>query len=189
MSGQAIFSDAFTLRPPIILRRQLQPLSLGHAAVGDAIGLPYITGERTPTLEDCAAASWIFSFTFAQLREMDIDWPSARSIKKWVRNCADLDLPTEMERMEKYVADYLTFPEYWEPDEPEARREGGAPWYYTIAVALMGTGIAEKDVWDLAVNYAAALYGTAAEAKGLDLMTAQDMDDIRKMEELNRVEA
>ena len=167
-----VFQNAFRPPRPVILGRQLHPLSLGHLVLLESGGCIFTDPApmRPANAGDLAAAVWVCSQKATDLRMAD-NAPQDKEMIRWGLQMRKRDLRVERCAFIDYLTTSLRFPKAWETDN---NKKPVSAWQFAVASALIESGVAHGDVWDMPVSEALALYAAVQERKGLELMTPEE---------------
>lgn len=165
--GDAFFRSLI-LRPPVILGRQLHPLSPWHLVVLMGLDNPVATGRESNRM-DMLQAIYVCSLT-------SVDSPRlyygnlANEIGQWVAGLHPEDEPNAFAAYHRYLSDYMAFPKFWHK-ETKQKSESGIPWPYKLACNAMKHYNLGPQAFDLGVNFLACLTSSVAEDNGVKLVT------------------
>lgn len=175
-----IYQTAFVPPQPVVLGKRLLPLSLGHLVLLDGAESIFVSQKptRRATAGDLAAAVWICSQKAGDLR-MNVEAPDQAAMVKWGLDCRKFKFKAERTAFVDYITSSLRFPRAWYDDKSKTPV---AAWQFSIAGALIESGVTRAEVWDMPVSEALALYAAIQERNGLELMTAQEKKEVEAIE-------
>lgn len=170
-----VYVDAFSLRAPCVLGRQLLPLSLGHVLLLHGIASPFV-GQRDRGAGDLARAVWICSRPASETRRAALDPKAiARDTKAWVKAAGKLDMVEQLATFEEYMAAFCKVPERWESGDLKPVKVG---WPYAIAVAIRPLFGSMDEAFDQPVNHACCLKASMDALGGDTTLMSEDEREI-----------
>ena len=182
---QACYVNALVSAPPVVLGRRLLPLSLGHVAVLDACGSPFVRGEEWQAA-DVVFAVWACSQPQDALRAAVNADPDrlAREARRWGRRCKPWQIAAAAPLLVQYVIDGMAAPRRW--DSPEAKRV--IPWWLSVAWSLMGGDVTREEyVWAMPAARAIAYASAEAARRGDESLMSED--EIKVIDEARKAKA
>lgn len=144
-----VFINAFSAKPPIVLKKQLRPLTVGHAfllAAGGNTFAPDSPGPRT--LDDFYAAVLICSNGFRD-GIAAIHSAAGMDFTEWGRDCEGLDVAEEIRKFSDYILTYSDIPKRRTTPDSKPYK---CPWQLAVAANIVGTGPLTPDATDKAMD-------------------------------------
>jgi hypothetical protein len=182
MMMDEIYITAFCPPQPVVLGKQLLPLSMGHTVLlegGDSIFLRQQPG-RDATVQDLAMAVWVCSQQASVLRFEQRDAPDTEELVQWGLDCRPADIDAEIRMFTQYLSSSLRMPRAWTDSSSKAPV---APWQYSVAAVLIEAGWERDYVWDGPIAEILAGFAALQERHGLDLVSPQEQEVIDAMED------
>lgn len=165
--------------PPRVLGRRLQPFSLIHAQVLEAIESPLITPGGTPSLRDLCLAVWVCQQRFPRVLE-NIKKP--RLVRAWFWGLFSGLMMVgrwktgQLLRFNEYLDFYSQAPERWQ----KAGKAAGTPrvpWPLAVHNRLTKgryDAQAVADAWNTPVNEAMQYVAAQTDAAGDDSLVSEE---------------
>lgn len=167
---QQVFKRSLFHSAPIVLKRQLHPLSCGHAYILMAAESPFFIGGEI-NLSALSVAVGVCSRDFASASEWINSDLSAEDARKWGKECRDLDFAEEAKKFREYLSSYAVMPERFVKKDSKPCRH---PWPLITAVRLMLLGIPEERAWNMHISMALSLASAHAETQGDDSLESEE---------------
>jgi len=173
---QDAFKSVVFHKTPVVLKRQLLPLCLGHVYSLMAGDSPYAEGnDDDPVMEDLAYAVAICSRTF----EAGIEWANSRnrdtSMLWWGLRCRRLDFDPQNKLFEAYIHDHSRQPVRFK-NKTQAGSKAKHPWPLILATELMRS-VGQEMAWNMPLPLAVAHWSCLCEIKYGDRTLRNEEDD------------
>lgn len=129
--------------PPVILGRQLRPLSPLHVLILHSIDSPCLLGG--PVLYDeLIVAVHVCSLSWDTRHDA---FPDAKSMRKWGRKQRRANIESATEAMLAYIRESWHVPERWDSggDKEQARANGA---FHLAVFGMSQLGMGEQQAWD-----------------------------------------
>lgn len=161
-----VYLQRSIVRPPVVFRRQLLPLSLGHVALLQALVHPVLERKWLELSEaDLMVLTWVCS----------LDYETAKDRLRsgaWENDLAKLKRKNQRTNIESARADlseYFKFFSTLVPRLQKAPTPARTPWYQAIFAALQkNTNGSFSEVWNMAIPEAVELCAALAVNEGDD---------------------
>lgn len=179
---QEVFVNALYHEEPVVLRRRLLPLSLGHIYILLAVDSPYVLGGEC-SLFDLAFAVGVCTRTWEAGQEWLRSPRVFKDAEKWGGKCRGMDMEAENKTFAAYMDDYTKMPERWEPkSDGKGSNSAQHPWPLIIATKLKDS-VGESRAWNMCLPMALAYWSAAAELMGdKSLVSDADYEAIKQLE-------
>jgi hypothetical protein len=185
-----VFLRSLFVRPPIVLDRQLLPLSAFHLATLTLLKSPFIMGG-TPTEDDVAMAVFVCSHSSRDLPDLlfpEIDAVAFSECCPW----HEVIWALELADLQQYFNDYLEFPIIAVPVDETGKANSKAsavpmPFKIVASILQFMSGIEDDDAWDKPINKLVCYKSAVAEEHGWEVQDERQTGLINSVLELNKL--
>lgn len=174
------FQQAVLAEPPILLKRQLLPFSIGHYFLLDALNSPFIESGQV-TLADCLLLIGVCSRNFmdAVAFVQSLSDPTTKQLfASWGTDCGVVNVAELAKTIELYLKHFGSAPDFWEEDDSKPAR---LPLCLVLTTALMGKLHFNHDAaWNFPLGQAIWYAVATAEDAGERVVTDDEASLLEK---------
>jgi hypothetical protein len=172
------YYNALFVHCPLVLGRQMQPISMGHALLLIAIKSPVLSGDFENALRaDILPAIYICSMPYADAVAKIKVGEFESDCKAWGESVSLLGNETaEFDAFLEYFKEHIKFPPRYEYISKGGKiikpEEGAVPWPFTIAWALMER-MTEDRAWNMPLPLAFAYHAANCQFHGDEFLVKE----------------
>lgn len=184
---QAAYAATVLAEPLVVIGKRLEPFSVGHAHILEAIGSPFMTGEKVE-FTDFVLAVWVCSrIAFSESRFLLPTTEAAeKECRKWGIEFGGCDFVSELAKFNDYLASHSLSPKRWKKGAESALR---VPWTLAVFWRICGgrlNSASESFAWNLPLPFAISYNAAALAMSGDDsLMSEEEATAIQTMKDQN----
>ena len=165
----SIFGGAMLPSAPVILGRQLLPLSCWHALLLMMADSPWLRSGTAPDWADTVFALWVCGRRYEA--EDSANWDRIQSeCVAWGRAVGEWNHDAVSAEFREYLDAALTLPGFKQPATGEAASP--IPWPFRAVATVMHylPQLSEEDAWNLPVARVACYRACCGEDNGMELV-------------------
>lgn len=151
------WAQALLYQPPVVLGKQLLPLSVLHVLMLDAIDSPFMRGGSFDA-GDLIIAVHLCGLKWVDREQFFVDAKAARA---WGKSQRKNQMDDESAKFVDYISESWKIPETWKTGKGQSAKANGA--YHLAVFGMRQLGMSEAEAWDCPVARLVCYRETYAE--------------------------